>query len=116
MEPVSVVETKKIEEMSVTLKQAGKAFDFLADRNVFDDLHQSDWVFNLMNFQDHKGDEALCALAGFYLYVVEKIEGEKEQTRALRSTFAHDLNGATDELLLPRSSNYLEYFTNQFAA
>ncbi len=95
--------------------RANKAFDFLATRNVFsDNLEQSDWVFNLMNFQDHKGDEALCALAGFYLYVVKNVDGEEKQTRALKSTFAHDLNGAADEMLLPRSSSYVEYFDQEF--
>ncbi len=58
-----------------------------------------------MNFQDKKGDDAVEALAGFYLYAIRNKKGE-ECSDAIRTTFAHDLNGANQPTCEPRSTDY----------
>lgn len=89
------------------------ALNFLAKRNPFSgDTSHSEYVFILMNFQDKKGDVAIESLAGFYIWAIDNLKGEK-CTNAIRSTFCHDLNGATDKFLEPRSSNYHEFWMKE---
>lgn len=89
------------------------AFDYLAKRNPFDNISQSEYIFQLMEYQDKKGDDAIIALAGFYLFVITELTIEK-RTHAILSTFSHDLNGRNDKYMLPRSSSYKDVFMNEF--
>lgn len=110
----------EMETTTIQKNTVEAALDFLCSRNIFSDsLTQMDWVCLLMDFQQKKGDDALKALAGFYLWVIKntgvdcRIQTEEEQTRALKSTFAHDLNGRNDEGMLPRSDNYLKFWNEE---
>jgi hypothetical protein len=82
-----------------------KAFDFLCKRNPLD-VNQITYVLLLMEFQDYKGDEAIEALAGFYLYAIEN----KLPRHEIAGTFAHDLSGRKDEWCEPRSSDYRQFW------
>ncbi len=88
------------------------ALNFLCRRNPFDDTPHNDFVFSLMNYQDKKGDEAVEALAGFYLYAIRNIGGQKG-SEAIATTFAHDINGANDYLLEPKSISYRDIWTKE---
>lgn len=88
-----------------------KALDFLCERNVLSDyLSQEQYFFKLLDFIEYQGGEALQKLAGFYLYCVANIDDAEKQERIVRTTFAHDLGGAKDKLMCPRSDNYLKYW------
>lgn len=88
------------------------AMNFLCKRNPFDDMPQYDYIFLLMDFQDNKGDEALQALAGFYCYAIDNIGGMKG-SEAIETTFAHDLGGAKDKFLMPKSSDYKQFWEKE---
>lgn len=88
------------------------ALNFLSNRNPFDDVCHSDYVFSLMNFQDKKGDDAIKGLAGFYLYAIRKIGGQKG-SEAIATTFAHDLNGANEKFCEPKSSGYIHVWNEE---
>ncbi len=91
--------------MKTTTLKAEQAFEFLCKRNQLD-VEQITWVLLLMEFQEHKGDDAIVALAGFYLYAIEnKIPHHK-----IVGTFAHDLSGRKDQWCEPRSSDYGQFF------
>lgn len=89
-----------------------QAWRLLCARKPFDeeDVTQTNYVMMLMDFLNAKGETAIKKLAGFYLYCINEIETPSAQRMALRSTFWHDLQGANDEFLLPRSDNYLEFW------
>lgn len=87
-----------------------KAFDFLAKRNPFD-LPQAEYIFQLMEFQNQKGDDAIEALAGLYLYAIDN-KG-KESSRMIETTFAHDLSGRNDKWCEPRSTHYREFWLKE---
>lgn len=101
--------------LNSTKEATEAALSFLAKRNVLSDyLHQNQYVFALREFRKKKGDEALQALAGFYLWVINHYrDNETEQTQALVSTFSHDLRGRNNEHMLPRSDNYLKFWTER---
>lgn len=98
--------------MKLTSPEA--ALHFLAARNPFDNVHQSQYAAMLMNLQDKKGDEAIEALAGFYVYAIDKIGGS-EGSHAIETTFAHDLAEANDEFSLPRSSSYTKFWQEEYS-
>lgn len=81
------------------------ALSFLSARNPFDEVPHSTYVFCIMDLQDNKGNEAVEALAGFYLYAIRNIGGEKG-SHAIATTFAHDLSGSNDKWCQPRSFPY----------
>jgi len=89
------------------------ALNFLAKRNPFDNLRQSQYVALLMEYQEKKGDDAIIALAGFYVFAVTKLPPEKRR-EAILTTFSHDLNGRDDKWMLPRSTNYKDVFMDEF--
>ena len=108
---------KKLTESKNT---ANAAFEFLISKNVFsNEISQMDWVIILLDFRKKKGEDAIKALAGFYLWAIAntgtdtRIRSEADQNRALKSTFAHDLNGRDDEYMLPRSDSYIKYWGEQ---
>lgn len=86
------------------------AFAFLCQRNPID-LDHSRYVSLLMDFQDAKGDEAIEGLAGFYLYAIRNM-GEKS-SRAIESTFNHDLSERNDKFCLPRSNGYVQIWRQE---
>ncbi len=88
-----------------------KAFTFLCKRNLLD-IDQSEYVSMLMEFQDEKGDYAIEALAGFYIWTINNVSGEK-QDQALLETFTHDLIGRNDKFCLPRSNAYKEFWDKE---
>lgn len=90
------------------------ALRFLAKRNPFDDMPQHQYVTMLMDFQDAKGDAAVEGLAGFYIYAIDNKTGE-DQTYMIRSTFGHDLGGAKDEFLSPRSTSYRQFWQEEYS-
>lgn len=98
---------KQLENKSVRM-----ALNFLCERNPFDDVPHSQYVFSLMNFQDKKGDDALKGLAGFYLYAIRNIGGLKG-SEAIATTFAHDLNGANEKFCEPKSSSYVHIWDTE---
>lgn len=92
------------------------AFDFLCKRNPFhiiDEMTQIQYVCHLLDFQKIFGDEGIIALAGFYLYAIKEKLGD-EATKAIKTTFVHDLKGMHEKGMLPRSSAYGEVFMNEF--
>lgn len=94
-----------------------KAFEFLVDRNPLDDrtdrITQVQYVTLLATFHHTHGDEAIEGLAGFFCYAIDNMS-EEEQTRAIRNVFAHDLSGAEDKLMCPRSLGYAEVWHKEF--
>lgn len=82
-----------------------------------ENMPQYQWVDVLMDFLDKKGEKALQALAGFYLWIVTNKQGESG-TRAIVTTFSHDLGGRNDEFQEPRSSGpgYLEVWLEEVKA
>jgi len=92
-------------------KPVSIALEFLAQRNPFD-VSQAEWVIMLMDFTDIHGEDALIALAGFYIYAIKEM-GEKS-THAIKSTFMHDVMGRKDRFMCPRSSAYGEIFRTEF--
>lgn len=89
------------------------AFGFLAKRNPFDDIPQYRYATMLMDLQDNKGDAAIENLAGFYIYAIDRKEGD-EASKAIETTFAHDLGGAKDKWCEPRSSGYGQFWKEEF--
>lgn len=89
------------------------ALSFLSQRNPFigETLEIPQWKYlvMLMEFEEYKGTRALEALAGFYLYCVDKKRGD-ERSRLILSCFAHDLGGRNDKWMEPRSSSYHEFW------
>lgn len=92
-------------------KENENALSFLCGRNPFDHIERIQWVSILFDFADIHGEDALAALAGFYLYAIKEIGGE-EGHRAIVSTFSHDVLGRKDAFMDPRSSDYAEFFLN----
>lgn len=94
--------------------------EFLSKRNPFD-IHQSEWVFMLMDMQDIFGDKVTDDMAGFYLFCLEKEKMSRafgegfSVDRAVRSTFAHDYNSRKQAGMLPRVSGYSEYWLKEVA-
>lgn len=78
-------------------------------------FRKAQWVDILMDFQEKKGDEAIEALAGAYIYAVDNLMGEK-QSNAIDEFFNHDLGERNDEFSLPRSSSYREFWLKQCEA
>ncbi len=94
--------------------ETDKALDFLAERNVLSKyMGQATYVMHLIAFIDNKGEEALQALAGFYIYCIDHITDETKQSSALITTFAHDLLGSNIPTMLPRSSEYKEFWDKE---
>lgn len=89
-------------------------FEFLAKRNPLP-VDQSQYVCMLMDFEELKGIDAMYGLAGFYLFAIKHYKGE-EKSRAIESTFAHDLGGRKDKFMEPRSSSpgFKEVFLNEY--
>lgn len=96
-------ESKRITEMAIT---------FLSKRNPFDDVSPTEYSFLLMEFQENKGDEAIEGLAGFYIYAINHFRGEKQHT-AIKTTFAHDLNGRNEKSCEPKTSSYRQVWLNE---
>jgi len=71
------------------------------------------WYKILDDFILAKGEEALQALAGFYIYAIDHIKEENKVTNAIAETFSHDLGGMNDEWCLPRSNSYLEFWKKE---
>lgn len=96
-------------------KTASLALEFLASRNPFaeDQIQRIQWVMMLMDFTDIHGEDALIGLAGFYIYAIKEIKGDKG-SNAIKSTFAHDVIGRKDRHMLPRSIAFGEYFTKEY--
>ncbi|HEY3525883.1 MAG TPA: hypothetical protein VGK47_06785 [Nitrososphaeraceae archaeon] len=89
------------------------ALRFLCQRMPSDlDLHHSDYVQMLMELQE-KGEEYIEGLAGFYLYAIRNM-GER-QSKAILSTFSHDLGGRKDKWCEPRSASYAEIWREEYA-
>lgn len=97
--------------MAKTMTQTEIAMSFLCKRNPLD-IPQSDYVFLLMDFQEKHGDHALEALAGFYIYSIEHIGGQKG-SQAIDTTFAHDLGSLNQKHVLPRSSGYKQFWDEE---
>lgn len=96
-------------------KETKIALQFLSKRSEVMSEYWShvEYYDKLQSYILNKGEEALQALAGFYLYAIDKIEDAEKRSRMLTSTFAHDLGQQTDEWMLPRSSGYLDYFKEE---
>lgn len=92
-------------------KSTGMAMRFLSHRNPLD-VTQVQYVIMLQEFAVEKGEAALRALAGFYLWIIANKKDE-EQTRAIVSTFSHDLGGRFQKHMDPRSSGYEEFWNNE---
>lgn len=93
-----------------TMNTTEMAFSFLSRRLPSDlGISQSNYTYLLMDFQDKKGDEALEALAGAYVYIIDNMAGEK-QSSAILEIFRHDLGERNDEFSLPRSSSYRQFW------
>lgn len=90
------------------------ALDFLADRNPLTDKIDTrvEWVCRLMDYQEHKGEKALQAMAGFYCWMLDNKEGDK-RTQGIRTTIAHDIYGMRDKWCEPRSMPYLEFWEQE---
>lgn len=89
------------------------AFSFLCKRMPSDwDCPHWKYVSMLMEFQDKKGDEAIEGLAGFYLFAIRNIKGD-DGSKAIHTTFAHDLNERNDAHSLPRSDSYAEVWREE---
>lgn len=97
--------------MKELFNSAKFAFEFLCKCNPLD-CEQSTYVFMLMDFQEVQGDEAIEALAGFYVWCIDNLKGDK-CTHAIVTTFTHDLNGRNDKHMLPRSSDYKKYWDEE---
>lgn len=95
------------------MKTNHAAFDFLSERmpEAFkrNEVTQYQYLRLLMDFEDFKGVEALEKLAGFYVYATDNMKPD-EATKAINQVFSHDLYGAKDEWMLPRSDNYLKFW------
>lgn len=99
--------------MNTISKTTDRAFTFLSERMPLDfNLERIDWVVLLMDFQEKKGDEALEALAGAYVWAIDNLTGGK-QSSTIKNFFAHDLNGRNDEHCLPRSSSYGKFWIEE---
>lgn len=87
-----------------------EAFLFLAPKNPLGH-YWSDLQYTAMltSYKKNKGNKALRALAGFYVWVEKNVELEK-QGSLLASTFAHDLGQQDDKWMHPRSSSYLKFW------
>ena len=87
-----------------------KDIHFLADRTVYAlGITREKAFFLVTRFLTEKGENALKALKGFYLYAVENNLEES----AISSTLAHDLGGATDKWMLPRSDDYIKFYKSE---
>ncbi len=96
------------------VSETEKALIFLTKRDVLSEkFSHVKYVFLLVNYLEHQGEDMLQALAGFYLYVIKNVTDQDKQHRMLVSTFMHDLLQAEDELMLPRSSDYQRFWTNR---
>jgi hypothetical protein len=95
-------------------EETQKALHFLTGFNPLEklDVPKQEYTKMLIEFMELKGEEALQALAGFYLYALDNI---KDYNKAIVSTFAHDLGGRNDEWMLPRSDNYLKYWEEELS-
>jgi hypothetical protein len=94
-------------------KETDKALFFLAGRNPFrDKMEQSQYAMMLMEYIDHKGEDALQALAGFYIWCIANKKG-KEFEYAVRGTFAHDLGEMSETTMLPRSTDYKQFWDEE---
>jgi isocitrate dehydrogenase len=90
-----------------------KALNFLSARNPLTEYwSQVTYVTRLMTYINNKGENALQALAGFYVWCLDNLEGEKISD-AIASTFAHDLGQQEEKLMLPRSSSYLKFWKQE---
>lgn len=95
-------------------KETSAAMLFLSKRDPLPKWSKQQYLEALDEFLLHKGDKALCALAGFYLYIVGKFANPDKEASALSEVFSHDLHKASDKFMLPRSSNYLKYWEEEF--
>lgn len=96
---------------TISKKMTKWAFEFLCKRNPLD-LSQSEYVFMLMEFQEIHGDLAIQALAGAYIYAIDKLEADKSSEFILQ-VFSHDLGDRKEPCMLPRSSEYTEVWEEE---
>lgn len=99
----------EIVKILVNKQRALLASTFLSTRNPFDEVDQNKWIWLLTQYQEKFGDEGLIALAGFYIYAVQEIGGDRG-SNAIQETFNHDIYGMNDKHMLPRSSSYEQFF------
>lgn len=93
-----------------------RAIRFLSERNVLADMgvSQSTYVLMLMDYIANKGEDALQALAGFYVWSIDHHEDDEDKrSRLIRSTFAHDLGEQKDKWMSPRSASYLKFWQQE---
>lgn len=92
---------------------ATAAFNFLASRMPSNFCYDPmKWEATLKRYWKEVGDEAMEGLAGFYLYAIRKIKGEKG-TQAIKETFAHDLQASNDPQRQPKSISYASMWRNE---
>lgn len=89
------------------------AFLLLSKANPLD-VDQGKYISLLLGFLNYKGEEALLKLAGFYIYMTGTEGRDDEDGSMLKSTFAHDLYGAEDRFMLPRSDSYINHWKNYY--
>lgn len=99
--------------MDIQLTSVEAAMKFLCKRNPFDEIEHTHWVFMLLEFQEKKGDEALEALAGAYIWAIDNKKGD-EQHACIMEVFVHDIGERHDEFSLPRSSSYKPIWDKEF--
>jgi len=89
------------------------ALNFLCKRMPYEmDMPHEQYVYLLMDFQDKKGDNAIEGLAGFYLFAIRNIGGEKGNN-AIHETFVHDLGGRNETSCLPKSDGYIQIWRDE---
>lgn len=99
--------------MDIQLTSVEAAIRFLSRRNPFDHIDQIAYAYMLMEFQDKKGDEAIEALAGAYIWAIDHYTGGK-QSEMILEVFGHDLGERNNEWTLPRSSSYKQFWDKEF--
>ena len=94
-----------------------KAFEFLCERwtvlILCKEMTRQKFMFMLMDFMERHGEDAVIALAGFYMFVINSNKHTPDSKRSmLYSTFTHDLFDL-GQYMLPRSSDYA-YFWKKY--
>lgn len=80
------------------------AFDFLVKLNPFE-IKESVWWMKLQMYRSARGMKGIRDLAGVVVFYLDR----DLPFRRVMTCLAHDINGANDEFMLPRSDGFEEY-------
>lgn len=102
-----------MEDKKTLAKATEHALTLLCKRNPFDNdkVGQASYVMLLLDYIENQGETALQALAGFYCWAIDNKGAEA--TPVILETFRHDLFSQEEKFMLPRSTDYLEFWIKE---